>query len=236
MIIGHRGARGYAPENTIPSIEKAFSLGADGIEIDVQMSCDGKIYLYHDWTIEKTAGVKRLFTDLSSSEISRIDSGVWFSEEYRGLKIPCLEEALSAVPPGKIINIEIKKRADDNREIEEKIISLVKNMDLLHNTVISSSNHRSILKISRIDESVKTALVLSQIMTDPEEYFKKFSCYSIHPAAYCVDLFLIKTVHQAGMKLFTWTVNVPVLAKVLAGAGCDGIITDYPDLLEATPD
>ena len=231
MIIAHRGASSYAPENTLASIRKAFDLNADGVEIDVQMSRDGELVLQHDWTLEKIAGEKKLVTSADLAELKKIDAGSWFSESFKGEQIPLLSEALAAIPDGRLVNIEIKKRADDHRNLEEKIAELLNDMNMKERVIISSFNHKSIIKISEIDSSLKTALILSNLMVDPHEYFKKFSCYSIHPVVYFIEPELIKIIHDLGMKVITWTVDIPDLAQLLLKIGCDSIITNYPDLL-----
>ncbi|HNY11253.1 MAG TPA: glycerophosphodiester phosphodiesterase family protein, partial [Candidatus Wallbacteria bacterium] len=107
-VIGHRGAAFYAPENTLVSIETAWKMGADGVEVDVHMSRDGRIMVIHDDEALRTAGAKLKVAEANSSELRALDAGSWKGPRFSGEKIPFLEEALSTVPPGKKFLIEIK--------------------------------------------------------------------------------------------------------------------------------
>ena len=230
MIIAHRGASAYSPENTVAAINKAFELGADGIEIDVQMSRDGELFLHHDWTLEKLGNEKSLVISKTLSQLKKLDAGKWFSSEFEGEKIPTLSEALSVVPEGKIVNIEIKKTAADSRDIESKVVRCIRDMKIADNIIISSFNHQTISKIQKSDPDIKTALIISSLLSDPMKYFRNFTCYSIHPLFYFADPELTKALHANNIKIYPWVVNDTVYASLLMESGCDGIITNYPDL------
>ncbi|MCP5515057.1 MAG: glycerophosphodiester phosphodiesterase [Spirochaetales bacterium] len=230
MIIAHRGASAYAPDNTIAAIKKAFELGSDGIEIDVQMSRDGELFIFHDWNLEKVTGDKALITSKSSAEIKNIDAGSWFSPEFAGERIPALEEVLDIVPKGKLVNIEIKKTASDTRPVEEKVLRQVSDRGMTGNVIISSFNHKTISTVEKIDAEIKTALIMASQLVNPMKYLGNFRCYSFHPVLYYVDEQLVKELHANNIKIYPWVVNDTFYAKELTAAGCDGIITNYPDL------
>ncbi len=228
--MAHRGASAFAPENTIEAIEKAFELGADGIETDVQMSRDGELFIFHDWTLDRIAGDGTLFTEKKSSEIKGYDAGSWFSGKFAGAEIPLLSEALSAVPEGKTINIEIKKTARDEREIEKKLLKCIRDSGHFSNIIVSSFNHKSVALIRSLEPELKTALIVSSLFADPMRYFGDFSCYSIHPAFFYVDRQLVDVLHSNNIKIYPWVVDIPSYAKVLTDMGCDGIISNNPSI------
>ncbi len=228
MIIAHRGASSIAPENTIAAVKKAFELNADGIEIDVQMSKDGELFVFHDWTLERIAGDKSLISDKKSVDIKKVDAGKWFSEKYIGEKIPLLKELLAAVPAGKLINIEIKKTAVDERDIESKVVKCVSDAGWLDNVIFSSFNHTCIAKVDKIDSKLKKALITYSVSPEPMDYFKSFNCYSIHPVYYYTNQKLINLLHSNKIKIYPWVVDEPKYAKMLTDMGCDGIITNNP--------
>ncbi len=232
MIIAHRGASFYRPENTVSAFEYAFELGSDGIELDVQMSSDGEIVVYHDWTFAKITGKPDIVTKLSSSEIKRLDAGISFSEKYKGEKVPFLDEALSAVPCGKMVNIEIKKMAGDERDLEEKMIESVYRSGMKDNVIVSSFNHHVIRKIERLDPEIRTALLFNSMMENPARYAEKFRCYSFHPQALYVNKEIIESLHDIGLKVYPWVVDYPEFAERLFEMGADGIITNIPDLMK----
>lgn len=230
MIIAHRGASAFAPENTIAAISKALSLGAGGIEIDVQMGKGGDLFLFHDWTTERIGGMNLLFSEMKTSDIRKIDAGSWFSEEYRGEKIPYLSEALNLIPKnrGMLVNIELKKTAADTRDVETMLVKMVRDMGMAEDTIISSFNYKSIAKIQSIDPGVKTALITYGSFPDPMRYFSIFRCYSIHPAFYYTDREFVETMHSNNLRVYPWVVDEPEYARALTEIGCDGIITNRP--------
>ena len=119
-IIAHRGAFGYAPENTISAFKLAVKMGAKAIEIDVQMTKDREIVVYHDYFLGRTINGKGLIMNKTLSELKKLDAGLWFSDKYKGKKIPTLEEVLKAVPEDVELHIEIKKLNVDRRRVEKK--------------------------------------------------------------------------------------------------------------------
>ncbi|MDK4490420.1 glycerophosphodiester phosphodiesterase, partial [Fusobacterium necrophorum] len=107
-VFAHRGASGYAPENTLAAIKKAIEQGADGIEIDIQFTKDCKIVVFHDWKINRTSNGKGYVYDLNFEELRALEIGSWYGDEYRKEKIPTLEEILELIPENMMLNIEIK--------------------------------------------------------------------------------------------------------------------------------
>ena len=119
-IFGHRGASAYAPENTLPAFELAERLGADGIELDVQMTRDGECVVIHDERIERTGTGEGYIRDYTLEEL-RAFSFHNRMEEYRGVKIPTLQEALELVKPGNMaVNIELKQGSSGIRESKRR--------------------------------------------------------------------------------------------------------------------
>lgn len=232
MIFAHRGASHYRPENTLSAYEYAYELGADGIELDVQMSRDGELVLYHDWSFDRITGRTDIVIEMNSADIKKLDAGSVFSEEFNGEQVPFLSEALSIVPDGKIVNIEIKKISFDNRPLEEKIIETVCNHGLEKRVIISSFNHYSLKKVEEINPEIKTALLFNSMPVDPASYIKKFNCYSFHPAFVYVNKEQINSMHELGIKVFPWVVDIQFFAEKLLAMGADGIFTNIPDLLK----
>jgi glycerophosphoryl diester phosphodiesterase len=107
-IIAHRGASAEAPENTLPAIQLAWEQGADAIELDLYLSKDGKIIIFHDTTTKRYDGQDRKVADLTLEEARQLDVGSWKGEKWRGLRIPPLEEVLATIPQGKRAVLEIK--------------------------------------------------------------------------------------------------------------------------------
>jgi hypothetical protein len=110
LIIAHRGASAYAPENTLAAFKKAIDLGADGIELDVHLSKDGEVVVIHDRTIDRTSNGKGQVAEMSLKELKALDFGSWFSDEYQKESIPLLREVLELLKDWNgLLNIELKQ-------------------------------------------------------------------------------------------------------------------------------
>jgi len=207
-IIAHRGASGYAPENTRVSILKGLELGCDGFEVDVQLAGSGEVVVFHDFTLERTTSGKGSLRDTGLSDLRKLDLGSSFSEEFKGEKIMTLEELLRIVPENKILNIEIKGQI-----------------------IISSFSHRIIKEINKLEPDLKTGLLLKAEILDIENYIKTndLKIYSIHTYGEFTGRKMVKKMNEIGIKTYIWTVNSAEEAKMLNDFGVTGIITNYPD-------
>lgn len=233
LIIAHRGASGYAPENTIAAINLAIKQGCDGIEMDVQLTQDGEVVVYHDWTVDRTTNGTGEIKDLTLEEIRKLDAGSWFSHEFIGEKVPTLEEVLKYIPKTLLLNVEIKSKSFDERGLEDKVADILKKHDRIEHTVVSSFNHLCIQKISKINSDIKLGGLYEAHLLEACKYFESnnLNLYSLHPNNYYLNADLVKEAQDNGMKLYCWTVNDVKRARELQLLGVNGIITNYPDIL-----
>ena len=157
LIWGHRGASGHAPENTLPAFKMAADMGADGVELDIQMTSDGVIVVCHDETIDRTSNGAGWLKDFTFDQLRRLD----FSNgngAYEGTKIPSMEEVLDLLDPtGLTINIELKTGIIFYDRIEEKILELVKRKGWEDRVIYSSFNHYTVRRIKELDPAAKSA-------------------------------------------------------------------------------
>ena len=231
-IIAHRGASGYAPENTRTSIFKGLELGCDGFEVDVQLAGSGEVVVFHDFTLERTTSGSGCIRDINLYDLKKLDLGSSFSEEFKGEKIMTLEELLRIVPENKILNIEIKVRYDEVNKIEEKIVDILKKAGRIEGQIIISSfSHRIIKEINKLEPDLKTGLLLTAGILDIENYIKTndLKIYSVHTYGEFTGRKMVKKMNDIGIKTYIWTVNSAEEAKMLKDFGVTGIITNYPD-------
>ena len=235
MNIAHRGASGYAPENTMAAFDKALQMKADYFELDVQMSKDGKLVLIHDVTVDRTTDGTGRVGDLTFKELRRLDAGSWFDPAFAGERIPTLEEALDRYR-GKIgILIEIKN-PELYPGIERKVAKALKKRNLHKprngKIIVQSFNHDSVKKFHRLLPSVPVGVLISyrdEGISDKElRNFAKYADY-VNPNKDMVDRSLVKRIHRFGMKTTPWTVRDRAEADRLKSIRVDGIVTDYPD-------
>jgi len=231
LVLGHRGASGYAPENTIAAFGLGISQGCHGFEFDVQLSRDGEPVVHHDWSVERTTGGTGDIRDLTFREIRSLDAGKWFSPEFRGQKIPALAEVLELIPEKMLLNVELKSRASDGPGLEEKTISVLQKHARLENTILSSFNHLSLERARDIAPGIRLGMLYEALLLRPFDYVEKLDLglYSIHPLHDYVSPALVLETHRRGLKMACWTVNTRERAAELREYGVDIVITNYPD-------
>lgn len=237
LIIAHRGASGYAPENTLASIELALKQNCKAVEIDVQLTKDNYLVVCHDWTVDKISNGHGEIKDLTISEIKCLDAGSWFSKKFKGEKIPILEEVLEILPRKVLLNIELKKKACDTRALESKVVTVLKKYNRIDTTLISSLNHITLKEIQGLDKRIKTGAAIDGNFIDPVGYLLRCNLRlnSYHPSIDYVSFEIIKQLHDHGIKVNCWTVNKKEEGKYLNTIGADGIMTNYPDIFIDEP-
>ncbi len=233
QVWGHRGADGwdkqYAPENTLPSFQKAIDMGADGIELDVQLTKDGEIVICHDEKIDRTSDGKGWLKDYTLQELKQSN----FSKphpEYGFVEIPKLKELLDLVKPTNLtLNIELKTGVIYYDGIEEKTVQLVKQYGMEERVIYSSFNHYSLQKLKKQFPEVPIGLLMGENFVDIPDYPKRLDAMAVHPPVCVLTKKYIDQCHEHGLKVHTWTVdNLDKMREVIA-MGVDAFITDCPD-------
>ncbi|NQX61610.1 glycerophosphodiester phosphodiesterase [Paenibacillus qinlingensis] len=228
IVIGHRGASGEAPENTIASFALALEQGAEGIELDVQITNDGEIVVCHDLTLDRTTNGSGLICEKSWEELKSLDAGFWFSEAFTGERIPHLRQVYDLIPRGHLINVEIK-HAYEGR-MEKALLAFIEEMGRWEDTVISSFDHKVIHRIKQAQPQAKVGLLYAANLIDHAAYASQLGVdvYSLHPYHHGIGQEDIIAAAAAGLAIYPYTVNEVADYKRLIAAGVTGIITDYP--------
>lgn len=230
-VFAHRGASGYAPENTLPAFALAEEQGADGVELDVQLTRDGQVVVIHDEKINRTSDGEGFVRDYTLEELKAFSFHAQM-EEYRGVKIPTLEEVLKTLKPGKMqVNIELKTGIFWYPEIEKKTIDIVRRMGMENRVIYSSFNHYSIQEILKLNPLAETAYLFSDVILHMEDYGKKTGVQGLHPAVYHLYMpELLEDYKKSGLKIRVWTVNRKEDMKKFIENDLEAVITNYPDL------
>lgn len=230
LVYAHRGASGYAPENTMEAFKKAVKLGSRGIECDVQMTKDGRLVVCHDETVDRTTNGKGFIKDFTFEELRKLDAGSWFGKEFKGEKIPLLSELLELVKEtGLLLNIEIKSGIVLYPGIEEKVLSEIEAFGLQNKVIISSFNHYSVNRVKQLLPSVKTGILYMEGLFEPWNYMRAVGCECAHPFHMALIPEIAREIKNRGFRINVFTVDDPEHAVKLAAMGVDGIITNYPD-------
>lgn len=231
QVWAHRGASHDAPENTMAAFKKAIEVGADGIELDVQMTKDGEVVVIHDETIKRTSNGKGYIKNMTLKELKQYDFSYGF-KRYRGEKIPTLKEVMNLVlEQGITANIELKNSRIRYKGMEEKIVSLIEQMGLQNQIIYSSFNYESLRIIKKLDAEAKTGLIYSKGNLENFNDEKLIGLYALHP---CGKLLkrgeTVKIAKAKGLALNVWTINKEKEMKALMKMGVNAIITDKPEL------
>lgn len=231
-IIAHRGASTFAPENTLAAFQLAVDMGAKSIEFDVQMTKDGKLVVIHDYTLNRTTNGQGYVMESNYDYIQSLDAGGWYSEDFKNQRIPLLSQVLNLIPKEMVTHIEIKKTAFEKRPIELEVLKVVLDTNRLAQTVFSSFEHGCLLELLK-HEGVKVGVLVGSNIQVPERYLElnQMKSYSFNQSAEFVSPGLVQQVHEAGLKLLSYTVDDPSMAELFRQMGVDGIFTNNPKLL-----
>lgn len=229
-IFAHRGASAYAPENTIEAFALAMEQKADGIEIDVQMTKDGKLAVIHDETVDRVSGARGRVRDYTLKELKELSVSNGF-EAFPQAKIPTLQEVLDLLKNSNMeLNIELKTGIIWYPGIEEKVLRAVSEAKMQERVIYSSFNHYSIQKVRELEPDAETAYLFGDVMLHVERYAKESGVKGLHPALYHVKMAdFLKEYQQSGLAVRVWTVNEEEQIQELIRSGVDAVITNFPD-------
>lgn len=233
-VWAHRGASGwdvqYAPENTMPAFTKAVEMGADGIELDVQMTRDGQLVIIHDETIQRVSDGKGWVRDLTLKELKQFS----FSKTHPGygfVAIPTLEEFFEMMQDNNLeMNIELKNSIVLYEGLEEKTVALAKKMQMEERIIYSSFNHYSVQKIQHLAPTSKAGLLYMDGFIDVPAYGKALGVDALHPRRHLLDYpGFMEDCKRQGLAVHVWTVDVKTDMRKMCELGIDAFITNCPD-------
>ena len=231
FVWAHRGASGYMPENTLCAFEKAIEMGADGIELDIQLTKDGEIVVIHDETIDRTADGKGWVKDYTLEELRQFNYNKTHPEVEHA-DIPTMREVFELIKPTNlVINIELKTGIVFYDRLEERIVELTKEMGMEDRVIYSSFNHYTVVKIHNLKPDARVGFLYADGPIDMPEYGVKHGVEALHPALYNIQYpGFVQECKVKGLKLHVWTVNEEQYMHMCCQAGVDAIITNYPDV------
>jgi len=217
LRIGHRGARAYAPENTIKSFEKAIEIGVDAVELDIRKTSDNELVVIHDADIKRTTNGKGLVSELTLKEIRS------FSAD--GEKIPTLDETLNFLDKKVKVFIELKEAG-----VEEQVLSIVRSKGLKKNVVIVSFLEDALKKVRELDSDIETGLIYAKHKNPVKAALELKANYllALYRFTHSAN---VQKAHENGLKMVVWTINDPEEANEYFNKGVDGIASDKPDIL-----
>jgi glycerophosphoryl diester phosphodiesterase len=228
LVIAHRGASAYAPENTLAAFDLARRQGADMVELDVQPTADGALAIFHDDTTERWDGRQRPVAQCTLAELQALDIG--------GERVPTLEEVLDFCrASGVALNVELKTAG-----VGARCAALLRQFGLVDQTLVSSFVPAALRELRAADPALRLAYLMGTRSYRPDirarelwPFFAlKATCAAAwHPSCELPALLsVIPLVRRAGYAVNVWTVDDPALMRRLVAAGASGIITNRPDV------
>lgn len=245
LVIAHRGYSILAPENTLPAFERALAAGADLVELDYHHSSDGVPMVLHDYTLDRTTdatnrwGGKAIkILDRPSSELRRLEAGLWFKPPHPGARVITLNEALDVIQKSGVTLIE--RKAGD----AATCVELLKQRDLINRVVVQAFDWEYLRDFhKREPRQVLGALGPPSTrdgkkLTSEEKgmnipWIEEAKATGARAIVWNkqVDAASVKAAHERGLKVWVYTINDEAVARQLLEVGVDGIITDNPGLL-----
>ncbi|MBI3548691.1 MAG: glycerophosphodiester phosphodiesterase [Elusimicrobia bacterium] len=236
-LIAHRGASGYAPENTLASFRKCLDMGASSIEFDVQQTSDHRLVIVHDLNLKRLAGVRRALRTYPYAELSGLDVGRWFGRQYLGERVPLLEQLFDLVESrgsGAELQLEIKNGRTPYAGIEKRALDLVSARPSLSGRVVYSSfDHAALKRLRSLSASARIGY-LAGSMERRASAIKDASalgCESLHLSLGRADRTWVEACHAANLRVFVYTVNEAADCRRLEEMGVDAVFTNFPDVL-----
>ncbi len=233
LRIGHRGAAAQAPENTLASFRRAVELGADGVELDLHRTKDGRFVVIHDDTLDRTTDGHGPVDALSFEELRRLDAGSWKGREFAGERVPAFEEVVDALPRSLIIVAELKAGSDRDPSTLVDLARFLSDRSLLDRVRVSSFDHRALGRLRQLLPTLGTAALFVALPVDPVALARTCGAQAIAPNVRYLTRDVVAEAHQAGLAVHAWTVNDPADIAAVRAMGVDGIVSDHLERLAA---
>ena len=230
LAIAHRGASGYAPENTLAAYRRAVAQGITFIETDLHLTRDAHFVAVHDETVERTTNGQGSVHQMTLAELRRLDAGSWFASEFMGERVPTLEEVLEFAGKNDVVfYLELKPNGFWGGE--HALISALRNAAEIARSVIISFDPSILASLRKIEPTLMTGLLYEGSQEDPFATALEIGVRQLVVRGDLITPSLLQRAHKQDLQVVCWTINSPAHMRMLALAGVDGIMTDYPDRL-----
>ena len=228
QVTAHRGCSKEAPENTLYAFEKALESNTDYIELDVQLTKDEQLVVFHDEKLERATGAKGKLSDYTYDELQSltVKSKYVSEEDFPDARIPLLTDVFELVGEEKLYNIEIKDHGNTNLTVE-KTVEAIKEHDLESSCYVTSFSYSAVKKVKQLDPNIKTGLIANVATTTAFMQMKNIDALSMNHLL--VNATVVNNAHQNGKRIFVWTVDNKGEMEKMMALGVDNIITNCPD-------
>lgn len=227
-VIGHRGAAGYAPENTMVSFERGIALRADAIELDIHPTKDGELVVIHDPLLERTTNGHGLVAAHTLAQLQELDAGSWFHPSFKDERIPTLREVLGWARGRTKVVIEIKQGPIFYPHVEELLIAMLDETRMRGEVLVISFDHHSVRKVKQLAPDVATGVLYAGRCVDPVALAQAAGADALMPHWALITREEVEAAHAAELTIAPWGGPEQDYRFILA-TGVDAVAADFPD-------
>jgi len=224
LVLAHRGASAYAPENTLAAFDLALQMGTPAFETDVRATADGHLVLLHDESVDRTTDGYGLVSRLTLAQVKALDAGSWFGPRFAGQRIPTLAELLSAYGGKVVIRLEVKAR-----DIEAQLVAQVKRVGGLPLIEFSSFSPESVARLCALLPEAKVGHLVSTIDAEMIAEARARGVRFLSVQADALSAEAVRAGRAAGLEVGAWGVNDDQLLAKVISLGVDSFTTNWPD-------
>lgn len=233
QVLAHRGASGYAPENTMSAFRLAIEQRADWLELDVQQTKDGHLVVFHDLRMERTTNGLGALRDLTLEQVQALDAGAWYGPQFAGERVPTFEEVVALA---RDHGIRIFPEVKDPRfypGIEERVAAVISAYEYESNTIVQSFDMASLERLRQINPRLRLAALYTSVNPLRTEPPAGVSVVGPPWEMVSADPAIVRDAHANGWQVVVWSVDSAAEIRPLLEARVDGIITSRPDIVRA---
>lgn len=230
MVIAHRGASSYAPENTFAAFDLALRMGVSHLELDVHSTSDGHIVVVHDDLVDRTTSGHGPVTSHTLAELSALDAGSWFGERFAGERIPTFAGVLERYRGRAHVHTEIKGHSE---RLSERTVDLVRRHGMADQVTITSFQRARLAETRAYAPELPTGWLVGEITDAIVADARALGLTQLCPRAGTVTSELVRRLHAEGFVVRAWGVGTEDLMRQVVEAGADGMTVNFPDKLMA---
>ena len=230
MVIAHRGASSYAPENTLAAFDLAIQMGVSHIELDVHSTSDGHVVVIHDETVNRTTNGSGPVTSHALAALQALDAGSWFGGRFAGQRIPTFEEVLERYQGRAHLHTEIKGRSAD---LSQLTVDLVRKRGMAGQVTITSFQRTRLEEARDHAPELPRGWLVTEVSDATIAQARALGLSQLCPIARAVTPELVHRLHVEGFVVRAWGVATEDQMRQVVQAGADGMTVNFPDRLLA---
>jgi glycerophosphoryl diester phosphodiesterase len=230
MVIAHRGASSYAPENTLAAFDLAIRMGVGHLELDVHATSDGQLVVIHDDTVDRTTNGRGPVASHTLAALGELDAGSWFGSEFSGERIPTFAGVLERYRGRAHIHTEIKGRSAD---LSRRTVDLLRRHGMIEQVTITSFQAARLEETRAYAPEVPTGWLVAEVTDEIVARARVMGLTQLCPRASVLTPELTRRLHAEGFVVRAWGVATEELMRRVVTAGADGMTVNFPDTLIA---